>query len=177
MPIHWYTCTFCTGRIFFFLGPNYLIFVFSIQYELNQSGHGLVQEVETRWNSTLDLLKSVKYAMHLLPSLLAEAKSKHRNDLLIIDVPLLDYIIEVLEVPALATKLFSQVNVPTLHLKSTTKIKILNDLQDLRLKFSSKLEESENEDDQEEQKYCSEIITVIKIDHFFMKIMSLIFFS
>lgn len=96
--------------------------------------------------------------MHLLPSLLAEAKSKHKNDIYIIDVPLLDYVIEVLEVPALATKMFSQVNVPTLHLKATMKFKLLADLEELRIKFSTKLDQGG--DDEVEETSCSEILKV-----------------
>lgn len=92
-----------------------------------KEGLGLMQEVETRWNSKLENMKSVQKALPRLKELLL--KEKQKAALLLLDRPIVSQIINVLQPIEDATKLFSLATAPTLHLKATVKISLISTLQ------------------------------------------------
>jgi len=112
---------------------------------LRDAGLGLKQDVDTRWNSTLELLRSISKAMPELNELLKN-HAKQKSNLRKLDVPLLQQLIKVLAPLEIATKLFSKAFVPTIHLKYVMKLQIIKDLDAMEKMYS--LEEQDAEEDE-----------------------------
>ena len=81
------------------------------------------------------MLESIKKAIPELNILLQDNPQK--NCLYLLDTPLIDHLIEILNPIKLATKMFSQNKVPTIHLKAALKYKLIDNLNALEKKYTN----------------------------------------
>jgi hypothetical protein len=95
-----------------------------MQHELETT---LKQAVATRWNSTLLLLKSVSVNVDRLKTLAHASNDRSlQRTLLDIDITLLNDVITVLQPFDEATRLTSADKVPTIHLVTATRLRLLD---------------------------------------------------
>ncbi|ESO08403.1 hypothetical protein HELRODRAFT_169238 [Helobdella robusta] len=107
----------------------------NIQKALVEKGLGLKQKIVTRWDSEFDMLESIKKAISELNILLQDNPQK--NCLYLLDTPLIDHLLEILNPIKLATKMFSQSKVPTIRLKASLKYKLIDNLNALEKKYTN----------------------------------------